>query len=206
LVIEGVKLAVDDCNEKRGADFSVWVAPVGFKYTGWSPEPVLVYAYGHTELGEPKIVTWNNKFLIAEQERLKKEEARMREQEERQKARTRFNEFVQKYGVQDWPRGKALSANPFLYEGKSIGIRCTFIQMQTATQGLFMIGGGLLDIFIASNIPKGIFKMKSEVILAGRVLGTVETKLPVAGSVMVPHMKFLGVHFCQESACRDIIP
>lgn len=137
----------------------------------------------------------------------KKSEIEMRKAAEAMKRQLeiskRYDEFVKKYGVKDWPSSDTLSANPFVYEGKTVAIKVEFREMLTATQGLFSSGDNL---FVVSNIPKGFFTSKATVILASRGAGKTETKLPLLGTVSVPHLKYVGVHFCKDWQCSDIVP
>ena len=121
---------------------------------------------------------------------------------EKAEARKRFDEFVKKYGVKEWPSKDALFANPFVYEGRTIAIVSSFDTMLSPTQGVLEVGG---DPVIVSKIPKGLFSSKAKVVIAGRVLGKKEIKLPVLGTVLVPHLKFVGVHFCKDWRCSGII-
>lgn len=129
---------------------------------------------------------------------LKMEARRAEEERKKQEIRKRYNEFVKKNGVQAWPSGNELSANPFVYEGKTVAIKAEFKEMLTPTQGIF-------DGFVVSNIPKGLFTARgTDVVLAGRVIGKTEVKMGLEMSV--PHLKFVGVHFCKNYDCSDILP
>ena len=121
---------------------------------------------------------------------------------ERAEARKRFDDFVKKYSVKDWPSMKKFSANPFIYAGKTVAIVSSFETMISATEGIFESKD---EPFIVSNMPKGLFTAEAHVVIAGRVLGKKEAKLPVVGTVLVPHLKFIGVHFCGDWRCSDIV-
>jgi hypothetical protein len=142
-----------------------------------------------------------------EEERIRQEMAaiKAREEEERAEIKKRRDEFVKKNGVKEWPDISELSANPFVYEGQTIAIRAHFETMQTATQGIFGVGD--FSPFVVSDIPKGLFKEGGLiVVLAGKVLGKTELQVPLFGLRQVPHLKFVGVHFCKDRNCSDIIP
>lgn len=113
----------------------------------------------------------------------------------------KFDEFTRKNDVEYWPSMEELSVNPFIYKGKKVAIVSTFNTMITATQGIFKSDG---KSFVVSNIPKGLFKSKERVVLAGRVLGKTEIKMGF--TLFVPHLKYVGVHFCEDWKCNDIIP
>lgn len=143
-----------------------------------------------------------------EDERKRQEMAarKAKEDRERVEAIKRRDEFTKKNGVKECPDISELSVNPFVYEGKTIAIKTHFLTMQTATQGNFFVDVGNGAFFVVSDIPKGMFKEAvSIIVLAGRVLGKIELQLPLLGLMQVPHLKFVGVHFCQDKNCNDII-
>jgi len=142
-----------------------------------------------------------------ERKRIEMEARKAKEEEERkerEEVRKRLKEFVDKNGVKEWVSLEKLSANPFVYEGKTVGIIVDFFKMLSATQGVFV--GGFVGAIVVSDVPRGLFTSEASVVLAGRVLGNIETKLPLLGTTMVPHLKFVGVHICKYGDCRDIIP
>ena len=68
--------------------------------------------------------------------------------------------------------------------------------MESATSGIFIGGGDFAPTIVVSNIPKGLFTAsETRVILAGKVLGNIELKLPLLGIMQVPHLKFVDVYF-----------
>ena len=127
---------------------------------------------------------------------------------EKAESRKRYNEFVKKNSVEEWPDISEFSANPFIHDGKIVALRVSFGEMQTATQGIFAEVDSMgAQPFVVSDIPKGMFKKSGTiVVLAGKVLGKTELQVPLFGLRQVPHLKFVGVHFCQDSNCSDIIP
>ncbi|NUO09433.1 MAG: hypothetical protein HUU08_12270 [Candidatus Brocadia sp.] len=142
-----------------------------------------------------------------EEERKRQEIAALRAKEEQKRAEAikRRDEFVKNNSVEEWPDISELYVNPFVYEGKIIAIQTDFETMQTATQGIF--GGKGETFFVVSDIQKGMFRESGLiVVLAGRVLGKTELQVPLLGLMQVPHLKFVGVHFCQDYNCNDIIP
>ena len=103
------------------------------------------------------------------------------------------DEFASKNGIKTWLTIDELTGNPFVYEGKIIGVDVYFVKMVTATSGIFRPGGfyGAKHI-VVSKIPKGLFRTSdARIILAGKVLGNTESILPLLGSVQVPHLKFI---------------
>lgn len=118
------------------------------------------------------------------------------------KTRSTYNSFTQENDVDDWPSMDSLTVNPFIYQGKNIALVSRFSTMMTATQGIFKSDG---EVFVVSKIPKGLFKEKSKVVIVGRVLGKTEIKMGL--SLLVPHLNYVGVHFClEERKCSDLIP
>ena len=141
-----------------------------------------------------------------EEERRRQEMAarKAKEEQERVEVSKRRDEFIKKNGVKEWPDISELSGNPFVYEGKIVALKAQFGTMQTATQGIFGVGDTPV---IVSDIPKGMFKEKGLiVILASKIIGKTELQIPLFGLIQVPHLKFVGVHFCQDYNCNDIIP
>jgi hypothetical protein len=96
---------------------------------------------------------------------------------------------VRKNGVQETIDTGALGVNPFVYQGKTVAIRTQFERMLSPDTGKFG------DV-IVSGLPRDLFRSRSFVVLAGRVLGTQESK---------PHLKFVGVHFCKDYGCSDLL-
>jgi len=184
-------------------------------------EPELVHA--KWDCKESKMLSYTNFALEekqakleeearkAKQEAYEKEQARLEEEarkaneealkaaedknrSRREAAEKLFDEFSHKYGVEVWPNITELFANPFVYEGKCIGLASRFRQMTSATQGIFQTG--LVQGVVVSGIPKGFFRAEADVLLAGRVLGTMEG---------VPHLKFIGAYFCKrEDNCEEM--
>jgi hypothetical protein len=139
------------------------------------------------------------KKIEEEKKRLEMEAKKAREDRERIEIRKRYAEFVKKNGVQAWPSCEELSTNPFVFEGKTVAIVAYFERMLSATKGLFRIffSGGSSEAVAVSNIPKGLFRKEGQVVLAGRVLGRTEGIL---------HLEFVGVYFCKNTGCSDILP
>lgn len=62
-----------------------------------------------------------------------------------------------------------------------------------------------IGVFVISGIPKGLFTSKAKVVLAGSVVGKTELKWKFM-QMLVPHLKFVGVHFCKDWRCSDMFP
>lgn len=203
LIIKGAEIALNKCNSIKYGSADISLVPQGYRKvsskTHTKLEPLLVQADvrgGYQGNNWPKITGLKNYVIEAEKKRL----AKLEEERIKAKVKERFDDFVKKYRIQVWPTISSLSSNPFVHEGKVIGMELTFSRMTTATQGAFKEG------VIVSNIPKGLLTKKSKVVLAGRVLGNIAVKTPLGGEVLRPHLSFVGVHFCVDWSCKDIIP
>lgn len=205
LIIDGAKILLDNCPDAvkiKQNSISIFLVPVGFHVsvdqgitTGFSPIKVVGNVHGGFKNQEwPKITGIKNYVLEAEKQRLE----RKKQEKERAEVRRRYDEFVRKYGVKEWPSPKEFFVNPFVYEGKIVAIELEFSKMLSATEGLFSREehAATLGYIVVSNIPKGLFTSRKQVVLAGRVMGKKEG---------VPHLKFVGVHFCKDWSCSDII-
>lgn len=84
-----------------------------------------------------------------------------------------------------------LSANPFIYKGKIVGIYATFDRMVSENEGIFTSGVGS---FVASGIPSTRFSGRDYVLFSGQVIG-----LKAAG---VPNVQYVGSYSCAQNACQ----
>lgn len=128
------------------------------------------------------------------------------DQQERMKAFvTKYLAFLKTFGIKSGLVGnyEEFAANPFVHQGQVVGLYAVFQQMNSATQGVFSSVSERVH-FVVAGIPSGKFtKPRAEVLLAGRVIGNVEIKLPGVGATLVPSLTYLGVLECQGSECRD---
>lgn len=189
-------IATDPSAKPQGARLVVF-GDVDFATNEYIDTPGNIYLFRNS-------VNWQiGTFTKAERERQKSEARKAKEEAKKTAVRKRYNEFVEKYNVKEWPSIDELYANPFVYQGNTIAINASFETMETAIQGILSSKG---KFFVVSNIPNGLFKTGGQsVVIAGKVLGKTETKLPLVGTIQVPHLKFVGVHFCEEYDCNDII-
>lgn len=145
-----------------------------------------------------------------EEETRRNEEKKRTVEEENRKLEIskQYDSFMSKYGIQEWPAPETVSTNPFIFEGKIVAIVADFEEMLSATQGIFLIGH-FIDArdtpIIVSSIPKGILSKKGTVVLAGRGLGKTVLEGPL-GAMKIPHVEFVGIHFCSNLRCSEIIP
>lgn len=96
--------------------------------------------------------------------------------------------------------GSDLSANPFPYQGKVVGVFTTFSAMRDANSAWF---GG--QEFLVLGVPSTRFPRPVYVLLAGRVLGT--QKVTILGTeVTVPKLQFVDAYPCQQSGCSELNP
>ena len=69
---------------------------------------------------------------------------------------------------------RQLAANPFVYQGQVVAVYAVFVQMNSATEGVFS-GSELGEVLLVSAIPPARFtQANSMVMLAGRVMGKQE--------------------------------
>jgi len=115
---------------------------------------------------------------------------------EKRQAKVRKEQFVKKHGVVEWPSPETLLVNPFIYEGKTIGISAEFCEMTSATQAIFKLRSAETGPFavyskpiIVSGIPKGLFTKEEVVELAGKMLGKKDGRT---------HLKFVGAYFYKD--------
>ena len=129
------------------------------------------------------------------------EQERQAEQKKQSEIAARSAAFVKANGVKHFVTVQQLAANPFVYQDQVVAIYGEFQQMNSATSGLFSVRD---KNFVVSAIPTAKFTQEgSMVMLACRVLGNIEIKLPVLGPTLVPHLSFVGSVFCQQQGGRD---
>lgn len=124
-------------------------------------------------------------------------------QKEQADIQSRSAAFVVANGVKHFVTVTQLAANPFVYQGQVVAVYAVFQQMNSATEGVFS-ATEFNDVLLVSALPPGRFtQARSMVMLAGRVMGKQEIKLPVLGPTLVPHLSFVGSAFCQKQNCAD---
>jgi len=129
--------------------------------------------------------------------------AQATKQKEQADIQARSAAFVAANGVKHFVTIRQLAANPFVYQGQVVAVYAVFEQMNSATEGLFS-GSEFSDVLLVSGAPSARFTQpRSMVMLAGRVVGKQEVKLPLLGPTLVPHLSFVGSAFCQKQNCLD---
>jgi hypothetical protein len=140
------------------------------------------------------------RIQLAEQAAKQAEQAA--KEKEKAEVSTRSAAFVTANGVKHFLTVKQLTANPFVYQGQVVAVYVIFGRMNSATEGVF--GASDRELVLVSAIPSARFtQSRSKVMLAGRVLGNQEIKLPLLGPTLVPHLAFVGSAFCQKPDCLD---
>ena len=128
---------------------------------------------------------------------------RKRAEAERQQAsKALFDQFVAQYAIATWPNQPALAANPFVFQGKTVGLYANFERMLTADSALFTAAGNPL---LLTGIPTAAFVTPGTALIAVRVLGTEQVRLPLLGETTVPHLDFVGAHICVLARCAEIL-
>jgi len=124
------------------------------------------------------------------------------EAKKRQASRALFDRFVKQYAIATWPNRQALAANPFVYQGKIVGLYASFERMLTADSALFSAGSSPL---LVTGIPTAAFTTPGAVLLAASVVGTKQVRLPIVGEMSVPHLAYVGAHVCAAPACSELL-
>ncbi len=193
LVLKGEKMSRSTCKgdiitKVRLVPFGYHVRLKGRTYMSYHPLHVVgEVRRDYPSRRNPQITRYANHIFRAEQIRL----------QEKARAET-WDKFVQKYGVHKITSKKEvmvnMHVNPFAYEGKTVAIYANLKRMVSPDTGVF----GDIDFnIIASSIPRNLFTSRNTVVLVGRVLGLKEG---------MPHLNFVGAHFCKAPRCSDILP
>jgi uncharacterized membrane protein YgcG len=96
--------------------------------------------------------------------------------------------------------GEDLSANPFPYQGKVVGVLTVFSAMRDANSAWF---GN--QRYLVLGVPSTRFPRPVEVLLAARVIGT--QKVTIFGTEgTVPKLQFVDAYPCQQSDCGELNP
>jgi len=148
---------------------------------------------------EKKKIREQKKREAAKERQRKIQAKKEKERRQKEEAINRFNAFSKKNDVNGWPSVEELSINPFIYERQVVGLKLKFNKMLSATKGIF--GDGV----VVSNIPKGLFRSKARVVLAGKVLGNTTIKTRFGGEEILPHLKYIDAYFCKTWSCSGII-
>ena len=136
-------------------------------------------------------------YVAVQRQRQEQERHAALAEAERQKARAqRWSEFASKYGVHGLTSIDPVRVNPFIYEGKTVAIHTFFRRMVSRDAAEF--GSMMSPSFTVSGVsPNQFTSADRPTILAIKVMGMKD---------QVPDLKFLGVHFCEDNACSDMLP
>jgi len=132
----------------------------------------------------------------------KEREARLAEEarvaaEAAAKRRRNRELFVSSQGVVAFVSVHTLRTNPFPFRDKVVGVYASFSQMLSETDALF---GDLL----VTGLPATEFTVAgAEVVLAVKVLGLKQMKLPMGAEVPLPQGAYLGAFKCSQPRCSD---
>jgi hypothetical protein len=216
----GKAYANEKCPKNERGNITVILCYPGQKLAADNPNEICaVRARCYSEGQQVVWREYENRPLIEKNNRIREQQAALQEKEMKEKAmreeqvkiakanqkreeRKRIIEnFVAKYGVTAFPNHKEFTSNPFIYEGKTVAFITKFQIMTSANEAIFGTGDLILNV---SEIPKGLFKLESDVSIAGKVIGNKEVKLPFPiGARLVPHLKFVGAEFCKEKNCGE---
>ncbi len=134
-----------------------------------------------------------------------KAEAEKRAAERKNANSVLFHRFVERHGLLV-KENKGLVANPFAFEGDRLLLVADFLQMQSATTGIFFFVEDP-GVVVVTDIPKGTFTRKGRMFLAAKVTGNVRFDGVVEGLMrvngMVPNLKYLGAIVCLDKECDE---
>lgn len=111
-----------------------------------------------------------------------------------QLARTKES-ITRNYAIELWTNPSALSANPFIFQGKVVGVLTSFDHMISASEAIF-------DGLYVSDVPSTMFQGRVFGVLAGRVTGNKGTKTQFGGERLLPALSFVGFHPCALNECN----
>src|SRR5262249_18271287 len=121
----------------------------------------------------------------------------------------RYNEFVKKNEMKIRPDISELVANPFMYEGKNVGVIGGFGMMLTKDQAIIYVqipGALMRPGILISSVPLEAFRIEGEpVMLVGQVLGKENIDAPFLGRVPITHLKYIDAYHCRENGCADLL-
>lgn len=114
-----------------------------------------------------------------------------------------FDAFVHKSGIAVFPSTDDLKANPYAFEGRTLGIKATFDKMSDRHTALF--DAGLLTPIVVNGIPTSMFTTKKEALLAVAISGRSSVQYPIVGAVDVLVFNFVDALICKEAQCNDAL-
>ena len=128
-------------------------------------------------------------------------------EDQRRKRCAPLAEFFKRTGVQSVADIKDLTANPFVYEGKKVAVRATFVEMISRNEAIFGRESfiGPVDNFVATGVPTTRFGGAKKLVLVGRVNGKGKHTMPSGQSVLIAELAFVDA-YDQEIDDEDIEP
>jgi hypothetical protein len=160
-------------------------------------------AYFDSQKGNWTVKYNNIRRDILEAERRQAEQglAAAKAQQAAQQRQTIRSKFISEFGIQGWTNQAVLTANPFPFKDKVIGIRADFQQMVSANEAFF--GSGNIPISV-SNVPSTEFTIPGQqLVLAMRIIGIKPVQMPILGQVNTATGSYVGVYRCQVANCLD---
>lgn len=150
----------------------------------------------------------------AQRAQLETERARLAEEHRQANERVatslaQYNEFVKKTDMQARPGANELVANPFIYQGKNVGVLGQFGMMLTKDRAIIYVqipNALMRPGILISSVPLDTFRAEGEtVMLVGQVLGKEDMDAPVLGRVPITHLKYIDAYHCRERGCADLL-
>jgi hypothetical protein len=93
--------------------------------------------------------------------------------------------FISENKPDTWASDAEVTANPFLYKGKVVGIRSRFTRMVSETDAIFTFN----NVIQITGVPSTRFRGSEDVVLAVKILGTKDT---------LPYGEYIGAYVCTQ--------
>ncbi len=118
------------------------------------------------------------------------------------RARAEVREFIRRHSIERSISLSALSANPFPFKGKVVGLRVAFDRMRSADEAIFATREHIL---LVRGVPSTRFTTAgAEFFLAVEVEGLQNVKTYRGGETPAPYAKLVAVHECRLRSCAEL--
>ena len=139
----------------------------------------------------------------AQQQLQQQQEAqRLALQRQEEAKERRLNAFTTQFHVEAWLQNTQLTANPFIFQGKTVGVYAFFRRMLSQNEGVFTQWDPRFDgadVLVVSNISPTAFQSPGQqAALAVRVNG-----MRTIDGRSYPDLTIIGIHYCGPNNCWD---
>ena len=147
--------------------------------------------------------TWEIKNFVALEAAAKKQQMEAAQQSVARNSQigqerdSSLRAFVQANGITTFVPISTLSANPFPYVGKVVGVRTSFGNMMSASEARFD------DLFVSGVSPTMFTQPGTQTVLAVRVTGLKPVKIPGGGEMSFPYGSLVAAHLCTQPRCAE---